>query len=234
MSYGGLAPYPKRYGAASGSLIEAVTESLLAARGPLFDPTDHTTIAYVEANAEARAICELYEFGTRCRNQFDPARMADFVPRWEAIFRISPPPNATMASRRAAIGVKFARLAGGMRIGKLYALIAQFADIGATLKTWRTHDSGVVTHMKVTTLIPSGVSVTGDGMWGSSIHSLTFVCAQPSGMAWADFRYRMGQLEAALVDIVPAWCTFYVVKKNSGGTIGFKLDEPNLGIECMT
>jgi len=234
MPHGGLAPYPKRFGSAQGGLLEALTQSLIAARGPIFNPEDTTTIAWAESHAIARAIWETYETADRARNQFDPLRMSDFVPRWEAIFGISPLPGANLNERRKAIALRFARLLGGVHLGPLYALLAFYADIGATLKVWRTTDAGVMSHVYQSVTVPGGVTIAADGMWGSSIHQLTIICTQPSTMAWAAFVARMGALEADLFDAVPAWCTYYVAIKSSDTTLDFILDEPNLDLEALS
>ena len=232
--YGGLAPYPKRFGSAQGGLLEAITQSLIAARGPLFDPEDTTTIAWAESHAFARAIWEVTETADRARNQFDPTRMTDFVPRWEGIFGISPLPTANMSDRRKVLAIRFARLLGGLHLGPLYALLAFYADIGATLKVWRTTDAGVVSHVYQSVSVPSGVTIAADGRWGSSIHQLTIICTQPATMAWAAFVARMGALEADLFDAVPAWTTYRVVKLSTASVLEFKCDEPNVDLEAVT
>ena len=233
MPQGGLAPFPKRFGSSQGGSLEAITKSLVASRGPLFDPNDTTTIAWVESHAIARAIWELYETADRARNQFDPMRMSDFVPRWESILGISPMPSANMNDRRKAIAKRFGALLGGLHLGPLYALLRFYSDISATLKTWRTTDTGVISHVYQSIAVPGGVTISADGRWGSSIHSLTFICAQPATMAWADFVARMGELEADLYDTLSSWTTYFVVTEASDATLSFSLDEANLDLEAL-
>lgn len=110
MPFGGYHPSPLRFGGGRGSRLERIVESLQAGRGAAY-AQDTTGATFVENQAFGRVVDrDMYGVNERLANQFLPTGMtADgLLPRWEAIFGLTPAASDTEATRRARVAAQWA------------------------------------------------------------------------------------------------------------------------------
>jgi len=182
---GGLAPVPFRSGASSGRSLESILQSLLDARGSAYD-TRYGTAVWGECMASARAIWAAWEMLRRLSYQRDPSRMTDFLARWEVIFGVSPPFDATPFDRRAIVLRRFQQVGRRVTLGGLNAILAQvYPNVFKSITT--TGWAAALSHVRTTIAVPGGVSITAGAatssnppIWMSSVHSVLVRVAQPA------------------------------------------------------
>ena len=109
MSYGGFRPYPERTGGAKPR-YQIILESLNAQMGTAYDADSQTSTVYIRNLALARCLADVANLAEKMKNQFDPDRMSEFIPRWEAIMGIVSGPQDTQTSRKRRIKGRFARI----------------------------------------------------------------------------------------------------------------------------
>ena len=233
MGTGGFFPGPWRTGPSKGATLEGLCNSLLAARGTTFDQVDRNTAVFVEVMAQARVLWDAWETLRRATLQWDPDRMTDFLPRWEAIFRISVPPGASKRARRAMVKRRFQQIGIKANVGGLNAILSQiFPDIFVTIVNDTTATAVSHTYFNVT--VPGGVTIVGDGRWNSSIHVISVQVQQPGWMSDAAFYAQAAQLLQWVDPVLPSWCDIHWFRFSSADAIGFLLDDPhNLDNEGM-
>src|SRR5437868_5990182 len=98
-------PAPRRFGGQAGRPEELILEALIEGHGSAL-ADDVGTYQWAEHLAEARCIAYLWGLNRRMANQWDPERMTDFLPRWEAIRGLTPLSSDTPVSRRAKVLAK--------------------------------------------------------------------------------------------------------------------------------
>lgn len=69
--------------------------------------------------------------------------------------------------------------------------------------------------------------------WSSSIANLTIQVKQPAGYTAAQFYAAIANIAPIMEAFLPAWMTWNWYVNDSGGVLGFKLDEPNLDLEAF-
>ncbi len=109
MSFGGFRPSPERTGGAK-PIFQIVLESINAQMGTAYDTDSQTSPVFMRNLALARCICDVINAGEKMKNQFDPDRMSEFIPRWEAIMGIVSGPTDTQMARKRRIKARFARI----------------------------------------------------------------------------------------------------------------------------
>ena len=225
MGFGGLHPSPYSMGGGSPSL-EQILDSLAAQIGPAYD-TAEGGIVYVELMAEARAIHAIWKQNERLGNQWIGAKMTDFLPRWEKIYRIAPRPTATLPERRARVTIAQAR-AGRCDSEKLYEVCQTIlGDAFVSIVNLSSATANVYT--------PTGWPMGSHSAaidWLSTVAHVAVKVAQPSTMDDGDFYDRCGDLVSELDLILPAWVTFDWFREGPSGA-GFFLDETNLDNEAF-
>ena len=239
MGYGGLQPFPRRFGRTAGQSVEVVTNSILSQLGTAYDSST-TSKVWVKATATARALCDVAETSQRLRNQFDPNRLTVFLPRWEAIFGITPPPGSTHGSRRLAVAARWTVLGQVANGGGLVAVLQRLLrnTFVAVVHTAASAATSIVPASVVAgaggapagTVTVSGKSPGGaitTGYWSSTTHHLAFQVTQPAWMLDADYYREVGQTSNGLLrGFLPAWVTFSSFRDGPFGP-GFYLDDPH-------
>jgi hypothetical protein len=211
---------PNRTGASSNSALELIYRALLAARGTAYSDEDGTIIA-AETFGYAKSITETFNANERMGNQWDPVRMGVFIPRWEAIFGITPAPTASINSRKQAIASYFAawsqqptmqQMADILKsiLGNIFIKLEYYLDSenlgsvpgGATIPGGSTYTSNTWGG-----LIPGGV-------WMSYVNQIVIHVWQPRDhsnnklISNQDFHKTLKQASAFLYRWLPAYTDF--------------------------
>jgi hypothetical protein len=234
---GGFDPFPRRPGSRSARNVEALTKSMLRQRGTAYTD-DPNSFVWLQSTCIARAIASAWETNQRLANQFDPYRTTDFLPRWEKIYGISPPPGATFSQRRTAVAARW------ILIGKA-ATRSGFEDVLRTLlpntfvtvhylsNHWAVNrtaenvfypDTGTPfgTHPSHGTDPTSSNAL---GNWSSTIHHIAIELTQPSWMPNEDYYREARSIYSGILDVfLPTWTTFSAFKSNGETFEGFYLD----------
>jgi len=215
MGYGGYHPYPRRFGGGRPRL-RIVHDALNAARGTAINASDTTTVAWVENMAYARAITfDGYGQNERMALQWDPERMTAFLPRWERIFRITPPPTATDRERRVAVLRAFRRVldASGLHERLVSALAAEIPDYFSAVE-YIDITNAVVN-------VPDNTYPWGTPNaavpWSSTVAHVLILLIKPANANERDF-YAAASKVAPIADrILPTWCSFDWYRAPAGG-----------------
>ena len=222
-SFGGLTPFPVRFGGGKPAL-ETHVKSMLAQLGTALDTTDTNGLVYVRAQAYARVVWALWEQNQRLANQWDPSRMTDFLGRWENILRLPVSPSDSLSVRRARVAVSFSRVGEG-NWNAVYS--ACKAYLGSTFVGIITTPSGSAniytpTGWPMGTNEPAGSATPPD--WYSTVAHIDIATTQPSTMGDDEFYATRASVIPALDAILPAWVTFSIIRDGAHGA-GFFLDE---------
>jgi len=236
---GGLSPSPERSGGGRPT-IGRVLDSLVAQLGSAYDGSTNTTV-WAYAIAYARAIAELYSTNLRLSHQWDPARMTDFLPRWEVILGLHPAPTDTVVARRAAVGLAMSR------IGKrptYQAVVDQLTAVLGPVPFSIVHGSSATANVWTPIIWPMGSHPTGSTFtpamapyvqplpgWYSTVAEITIIVSKPAGIGDGDFYTRLGAIHTVLDPLLPAWVTWNWIRQDIHPGAGFFLDEPNLDAE---
>lgn len=259
---GGFTSFPVSFGASVNTIHETMLDALLQAQGSAI-ATDIDSAAYVECYAKARLLADMWSTVIRLGNQFDPNKMTDFLPRWEAIYGIVPSPTATLAQRRALIASKIANYGNSPTIQVVTDLLALvLGDVFVTILygSDTIQDGYYAGSPGIEGFVPGGANLSvvggfdfpdesvnnpnipfgfteGQGFnqqgWSSTMAYLAILVQQPSWMSDQVFLSLAGQIDPLLEDLLPAWVLFAWVENNSNGTLGFILDEQNLDKEAF-
>lgn len=232
MTTGGLAPVPFRTGASVGRPLESILQSLLDARGTAYD-TRYGSAVWGECMASARAIWAAWEMLRRLSMQRDPSRVTDFLSRWESIFGVAPPFDATPIDRRAILLRRFQQTGRRMTLGGLGTLLGQvYPNVFVSITN--TGANAALSHVVVAIAVPGGATITVGTMasanppiWASSVHSVLVRVTQPGWMADPQFYAECGQIQTWVVQLMPAWCTVDWYRYASDATYSFILDDPH-------
>jgi len=209
-------------------MLQIVFESLAAGRGDAYDQTV-SSIVGLENMAIARAISfDLYGANERLANSFLPTKAtvaSGMLPRWERVFGLNPAPTDTEVDRRNAVATAWARLADD----NVYQTIADQvqAAIGPIFVS-------IVHNPPATALVywPGGTPNALAPWYSTVLHILVVLTQNVAGYKNADgspnalFYATAGKIGDIMDKYLPAYVTWDTVLANSGGTLGFKLDDP--------
>lgn len=219
--FGGYSPGAEKYGGGP-NLLQRIVESLNTARGTGYD-TEQSGNVFAENMAFARSLGAAWSSNSRFGHQWDPARMTDFLPRWESILGLSTQAGDTDGARRDRVARPFARF------GKQFSL-RQITDeltdaLGDSFVTIEFTDlAGAIIHW------PGDGSDTPANPWYSTVATIRARLTQPVGLNPGDF-YGFAGLSTEILDaLVPAWANFIWYRADAvTDLIGFYLDsEHNL------
>lgn len=231
---GGLNPGFERSG--GGRPVRGrILDSLNQQRGTAYD-TSQASPVYAENLAFARAIAEVWANNERLANQWDPLRMTDFLPRWEAIYGLYPSPSDTLVDRRKRVAAAVARVAQFPTYQNVVdTLRAALGNVFVSITHTGTGAANptVVAGGAVTS--PSGpANVVWVGLgnttstvdWYSNVAHVLVQVQQPAGMLDVDFYSAAGKIFPILDSLLPAWVTFdwYRVCHSNATATGFYLD----------
>jgi hypothetical protein len=211
--HGGYTPGFERYGGRAPAL-KRIVESLAQQRGTVYD-NDQTGNVFIENMAIARAIAEAWSNNQRMSNQWDSARMTEFIPRWETILGIVPKHDDTEQDRRERIARAFEKLTQTNIYQTVYdLLISLIPDIFIRI----THTSHADAVNWVDSTLPevwNGAAwvarvaePSGLVTWYSSSAHILIEVSQPSGMLDGEFYETVAQINSVLDSILPGWVTW--------------------------
>lgn len=216
-----------RSGAASGTNVEAITESLVASKGAAYDG-ENGSLSWLECHAIARAIAAYFSFLRKVSNQKNPSRCEESLPRWERIFNVLWNRNASKNDRRAELAIRFGMIGKPSCPAEVSSLLASvMPNVFDSLVHTSQSDAEVWTDVAVT--VTGGIDTASTGLtgaWSSSASHVAVLVAQPAGMTDQEFYAEAGRVVRYLDDYLPAWCTYDWVRDATAGA-GFYLDEPS-------
>lgn len=227
---GGFDPSPVKFGGQAGHREEVIVDSLLESDGTAFSK-ERASIVWAEREADARCLAYMWGLNRRLSLQHDPRRMTDFLPRWERILGIVPPPTMSAKRRRAIVELRFMTENATPDASSVQAALE--LALGATFVSV-VHQ----TSADATGSVPGGAAVPGgvtlpDDDWRSTIAYILVKAERPPTMSTEEFYSLVAETTTALDDLVPAWVTFDWFTDGSGGA-GFWLDdEHNLDNEIF-
>ena len=185
-TYGGMSPQPERYGGARRN-VEFILDALLQSdQQEVGLDITHGNDVWVEEVATARAVNAEWNTNARGSNEFDPRRTQSMLPRWEKIFGIVPPLNATLPQRRAAVTFAFQSLGKSPSPGQV---TDDLTYLGTTPDGESTVFVGITnTSSSVLQVFPGGngtgvgsVVITASGSGYGAPPTVTFTPAPPGG-----------------------------------------------------
>lgn len=227
---GGFDPSPAKFGGQAGHREEVIVDSLLEADGTAFSK-ERASIVWAEREADARCLAYMWGLSRRMTLQRDPRRMTDFLPRWERIFGIVPPPTMSAKRRRAIIELRFSTENVTANASEVQAALELALD-GTFVMVQHTSSANATGAVPGGAAVPGGVTLP-DGDWSSTIARIFVKVAQPAFMGGEEFFALIRETTTALDDLLPAWVTFDSFFDGSGGA-GFWLDdEHNLDNEIF-
>lgn len=224
---GALDPSPRQFGQQRNRPHEVILSGLLEGEGSA-QAQGTSSYQYAEREAEARCINYLWGLAQRMANQLDPRRCSDFLPRWEAIYGITPLATDSLVSRRAKILAK--QQAYMLPPTQQVVTDLMSSVLGSVfLSLVVTPSTSAIGACTNGATIPGGVTLN-SGNWGSTIAHLLVLVQQPAAMPNNVFMATVGQIRPFLDDLLPAWVTLDWAIDGAHGD-GFYLDEPNLNRE---
>lgn len=227
---GGFNPSPVKFGGQAGHREEIIVESLLEADGTAFSK-DRESIVWAEREADARCIAYVWGLNRRLTLQRDPQRMTDFLPRWEKILGIVPPPTMSAKRRRAIVELRF-NTDGATPDASTVQAALELALNGTLDFIVHTSSADSLGSVPGGTVVPGGVTLP-DGDFRSTIAGVLVKVVRPAYLSDTEFYAIVAETSTALDDLLPAWVTFdwYL---NGGSGAGFILDdEHNLDNEIF-
>lgn len=239
-TFGGMSPYPRRFGGGGKPRVQIVLESLNADRGTAFDASDRTLTVYAINMAIARAISAAWGTNERLGNLWMPYHMSvDTLERWEQILAINPSPDVTELERREYLATLFSNFGQGATNGRITELLSD--ALGSAFVAVES-----ISYANAKIYVPDGTypwgSVSADTPWSSTVAHVLVRLQKPTGWSEFDFYEAAGKVPLLLEPILPAWATvdWYragpISSAVSGGPSagGFYLDDAhNLDNECF-
>ncbi len=142
-TYGGIGHGVERYGGAKPR-SQIILASLNEQAGTAFDVSTASPKFYWNL-AVARAVAEVWDDNERMSNQFDFAKVTDFLSRWERIFAIYPSQDLTRAERRRILQARwflFGRRTTHQAL--IDALTPVLVNVPFTVATNATEDASIL------------------------------------------------------------------------------------------
>lgn len=226
MSFGGYRPFPRRMGGGK-PVLQVYHESLNRQLGTAIDASDPMSVASVQNHAIARALVYDGVFvNERLAYLWDPDRMTDTLPRWERIFAIRPPPNATEVERRKVVRQRFRRFLEVAALhGRLSVALAR--DCGdAFVQIEYIAPELAVVHVPDETY-PWGSIAPGFPWYSTTAHMLVLL-RRPVGWSEGDFYDAAAKVAPTLDPILPAWMTFDWYREPDGAPAIYVPGGPSL------
>lgn len=202
-SYGGLAPYPRRYGGGRTTTRIAL-DALNAGRGTGYSPTWESKV-YVHNLSIARAIAAAWGTNERLRNIWDPWRMPqEVLVRWERMLAMPPRSKDTWLDRRRRLAKRFLRFGRASFKGYLEALLED--ELGNVFVAVENIDYSIAS-----ITVPDGSYPWGTpslyAPWSSSVAHVLVRLQKPAGFTEAQFYAAAAKVIPALDPALPVWST---------------------------
>lgn len=226
---GGFNPLPIALGGSAQLDLEVIQESFAESQGSAL-ARERGTVAWVENHATARVLWDLYRLPQRLANQWDPKRMTDFLPRWEAILGIKPLKNESLLERREHVAAKMALVSAGTvqqvltdylqtTLGAIFVSVAYGSATTAT-----TYVPGGASIAGGPTLLDGNANLPTMSPWASSLGFIAILISKPDQMSDEEFYARAASVYDDVDNLVGAWIGFDWVNDGPHGA-GFYLDE---------
>lgn len=210
-TFGAFGAWPLKFGSRPNR-VKVLYDALNQARGTAYDTSDDSNVT-AETYAEAVMLDVAWSINKRLAYQWDPVRMTDLVPRWEAIFDLHPSVTDSDPARRGALQAKFLALTGRPSLEDVVSAMLgdSFVDIEYTPLAQayqRWPDNGF------------------QNDWIShTAHILIRVQYGPT-QTDAEFLRLMAKMNEELRNLLPAFITFDWGMYAENGLDGFWLDDP--------
>lgn len=222
-STGGLCPAPETYG--GDRTLQRLIEAFAAARGSAFAGNDDSLIA-AENEAFARVLFIAWNQQRRAKNQFNPLTCTDFLPRWEAIFALTPLPGDTLPMRRQALANAWARF--GVRATRQALRDRLTTALGDVFIDVSTVDPSLAS-----VSWPGGTVLPGTAGWSSTVAKLNVQLQWPAWMPLGQFLQLAATVGPTIESLLPAWMDFQWFILGPSGAGFFLGDTYNLGFELV-
>lgn len=224
MGLGRFNPFPLRLGGGKRP-IELAHETLTKAYGENLD-IDDSTVAGLEAYAEARITGTAWIASKRLANQMIPSKMLEGLPIWEDATGLVSEEAVNEAERRAAVAGKlrglFNNATPDVRDACAELLGANFVGLYTTASA------------DDTTYWPA-INPGHPEMPWSTNSAIYFVEVTRAGLDQEVFLRKIGKVGRMLDDMIPAWMGFYVFTRDThGSATGFILDKSLLDITGLS
>ena len=201
-----MAILPLRCGNSNRADLQQISTSLLAQRGDAIT-TQVGSVIWVETQAWARALYSIWATNTKMAYQFDPNKMTDFLPRWEAIMGLAALPTDTIQKRQSRIAARFGLINKMPDTQAVNDLLT--ASLGITYL-------GLINTPAVSAYgqFPGGTGITGgitnivSGPWYSTCQELYVEVYHPPVMTGNQFYNTVNQIFPILNHYLPAYVSF--------------------------
>ena len=201
-----MAILPYRCGNSDRADLQQIAASLLAQRGNAVT-SQVGSILWVEVQAHARAIYNIWAVNQKMAYQFDPNKMTDFLSRWESIMGFAALPTDTIQARQQRIAARFASINKNPDEQQVKDLLNGFlGDLFLELIT----GSAATSYVQV----PGGSAITGgvqnvaSGPWLSNIQQLFIEVIKPNNILNSQFYSTVNTIFPILGSYLPAYDTF--------------------------
>jgi hypothetical protein len=234
-SYGGVRPYPRRYGGAKPK-AKVFLDAMTAARGTAYDAATPTTAVYIENLAIARAIARAWDTNEGLGNIWNARRMGvEMLERWERIYALAVDPDDTLDLRRGRLEVLQLAIGQASIASQIATLLTN--ALGSVFVAVETIGVGVANIGVPDGSFPFGVVISGCP-WFSTVNHLLIRVTQPTGYRDDQFYDAVARIFEIVDPMLPSHMTFDWYRAPQSGTpvvvaggpsaAGFYLDERNL------
>lgn len=222
------APFPLRLGGNAHKPISDIYDELNANIGTGIS-TESGGLDDIETIATARALVIAERAIERRVAQIDPMGLSTLLARWESILGIVPSPGETRQARVRRVAAR--RVQNRSSRGSGLAMLAELAFDPWTTRLHFTPNASAIKHW------PGGVgaeAVTADYVWYSTVAHIVVEYVRPKGAAQDEVTSRRSACLEALEEYAAAWATFDLSETQEGLEYGFRCDQPNLDVACLS
>ena len=204
--------------------LGVILNSINAQFGTAYDTTPTSTV-WARNMALARCIDAVWSASQRFANQYDPTRMTDFLPRWEAILGLYPSATDSDRVRRQRVATSIARIGTTTTYQYLVDTLKALLGTGVFLSVVHTPSASAV--VVTPTGWPMGSHADPNRTWYSTVAYAAIQVQQPAGMDDGTFYQAASSIYPVLDAILPAWVTYSWFRNASTGVQNFILDDPH-------
>lgn len=222
MGWGGLEPFPKRFGGGE-SIHSAYLDVIKQSLGSAFTTNDASLVG-ARNIAISRMVGAMYMLAEKVRNNALPATASDSLLSWADRLGVPVRPGDSVTSIRNACIAKYKLPLGATRqnitdsvttlLSGALLSITEFKGISLNSPTTRTFWAGINPG-------PDNFALDSRGAWISDRCHIVISIQQPANMAFDTMLYLINVQMFGLLDILlPAYCTW---SWNLGPYVGFIL-----------
>lgn len=225
-TFGGFAPYPRRFGGGR-TRVQEVLEGVVADRGDALDATNSDTVVYVESLAIARVIAAAWSTNERLSRLWTPMRTSmDVITRWEKILALTPTVSDTNLARRTRVQEVLERFGQPSVHAQIVEALAEKLGDAFVAVEYIGIDNAVIA-------VPDGTypwgSVAAGTPWSSTVAHILVRLQKPAGRTENDFYQEASRVVDLLDPLIPSWATFDWYREPATGTPIDVTDGPSAG-----